>query len=94
MGLAPGTYDLAAATVDDGHPIVPAAFDPTVVTPSVDVAANGTAVAAVTHTWRTPTGRLYLSLYDDGVLVGFDAQQLSTSGTAAPALSLGYGPQS
>ena len=95
-GLTPGTYDLAAATVDDGHPIVPAVFEPTVVTSTVDVAANGTAVAAVTHAWRTPTGRLYASLYDDGggVLVGFDAQQLSAGGVTAPALSLGYEPRS
>lgn len=91
-GLAPGAYAVTAATVDDGHPIVPATYDPTVATPSVDVIANGTTVAAVTHAWRAPTGRLWLSRSQavDAALVGYDAAQLVEDGAPQPAVAIGF----
>jgi len=94
-GLAPGSYTLTAATVDDDHPIVPALYDATVATSGVDVVANGTAIAAVTHAWRAPTGRLWLSRNDpDGAaLAGYEAAQLIEDGAPKPVVTIGNEPQ-
>ena len=94
-GLAPGSYTLTAATVDDGHPIVPALYDASVATSGVDVVANDTAIAAVTHAWRVPTGRLWLSRDDpDGaVLAAYDAAQLTEDGAPAPVVTIGNEPK-
>jgi sugar lactone lactonase YvrE len=93
-GLAPGTYMVTGATVDDGHPVVPAVYDPTVATPSLDVTADEVAVAAVTYTWRTPTGRLWLSRMgaDGEVLKGLEAGQLTADGAPQAAVGIDYEP--
>lgn len=94
-GLAPGSYTLTAATVDDGDPIVPALYDATVATSDVAVVANGTAIAAVTHAWRPPTGRLWLSRDDpDGAaLAAYDAAQLIEDAAPEPVVTIGNEPQ-
>jgi sugar lactone lactonase YvrE len=93
--LAPGSYTLTAATVDDGDPVVPALYDATVATAAVDVVANGTAIAAVTHAWRVPTGRLWLSRDnpDGAALAGYDAAQLIEDGAPEPVVTIGNEPQ-
>ena len=90
-GLAPGSYSLNPADVEDGHTIVPSTYDATTTSPVVIVAAGETVTATVDHTWHSPSGRAWISrVEDDGpILSGFAADDLIASGTPSPTESIG-----
>lgn len=91
--LAPGTYVVSVAVVDDGHPIVPAVYDPASGSGSVDVTSGATTDATVTYAHRTLTGTAWVASNNPStdVLRGYLAGQLEADGAPTPEFVLGGG---